>query len=79
MLIQKSINDNVDVKTFTTKNPKDKHKEVELGLVTVVDQKQTIEKEENESVKKRKGSDPHGSTKRVKLEIDTGEKTPETN
>ena len=39
----KCRNENVNVKTFSTKNPKDKDKEVEVGWVMVVDKKETVE------------------------------------
>ena len=70
----KSRNQNVDVKSFTTKMPTDKNNEVKLGVVKIIDEDTNVSKDIVESDKKRKMSNPHSASKRVKLEIDSDEK-----
>ena len=50
---------------------------MEVGLLKFVDPKGIVKEKDNESVKKRKGCDPHGITKKVKLEIESGQKKAE--
>ena len=69
----KSRNQNVDVKSFSTKKPTDKKKEVELGVVKIIDDDANVSKEVVESDKKRKMSNPCSASKRVKLELDSEE------
>ena len=50
----KATSQNVNVKTFCTKNPKEKHQQVEIGLLKFVDPKGIVKEKDNESVKKGK-------------------------
>ena len=59
----KSRNWNVDVKSFSTKKPTDKNKEVELGVVKIIDEDPNVSKDIVESDKKRKMSNPHSASK----------------
>ena len=65
----KSRNRNIDVRSFSTKKPTDKKKEVELGVVMIIGDDTNVSKEVVESDKKRKMSNPHSASKRVKLEL----------
>ena len=66
---------NVKVKTFSTKNPKDKHQEVQIGEVKIIESDEAnVGTGKLSDSGKRSNSDPCGSSKKIKLEITEPEK-----